>query len=269
MENALWYPPVVLNTDGTMISRTATNGEFRPYTSTWGVDSRYRENPYANGGTCPMWGFTLAYNQFSSNTSLQTIDTNQPTGMAGGNGRVGARKLVVFETDGVPNASATSTFTNNGVNQSYYKAYLPSFYPSVTQSSNMNSTVLTNTYQTVRTIADNASGTMGGSVSAYINSSTTQTINRASGNPGYSTNGKPALVHALAFGGLFESTSSLKPDALGFLQTVQTFGNVQASPTTALASYKMIIGTSDQRVNAIKTAFTNIMQDGVQITLYK
>ena len=43
----------------------------------------------------------------------------------------------------------------------------------------------------------------------------------------------------------------------------------QSSSGTALASYKIITGTSDQRVDKIKQAFTNIMQDGVQITLYK
>jgi Flp pilus assembly protein TadG len=269
MTSSLWYPPSVINPDGSLISLTAAGGEFRPYTSTWGVDSRYREGPYANGGTCPMIAFQQAYNQFSGSGTLRNADVGFPTGTAGGNGRNGARKLVIFETDGVPNASATSTFQNNGVNQSYYNCYLPSFYPNVTQLGNMDPSVLTGTYQIVAQLCDNATGTTGGSVAAYLGSSSTTPIARGTGNPGYSTNSKPVLVHSLAFGEIFESSSVLKPDCLGFLQSVQTLGNVQSSPTTPLASYKIIVGTSTQRVNSLKTAFTNIMQDGVQITLYK
>lgn len=271
MEQSLWYPPAAINTDGTLKARTDTDGEFRPYTSSWGMDSRYREAPYGNGGTCPMWGFTLAYNQFSSKSSLQNLETGYPTGTAGGNGRLGARKLVIFETDGVPNHTATSTFVNGGVGQSYYDVSpAANKYPSVWSGGNMNSTVITSTYSVVRALCDNAAGNTGGNVAAYTSTSTTPTsIARATGLPGYSTNSRPVLVHSLAFGGLFESDSSLKAPCLRFLQTVQTFGNVQSSSSTALADYKIITGTSDERIDKIKLAFTNIMQDGVQITLYK
>lgn len=269
MANALWYPPSVIQNDGTLLPRTATGGEIRPFTSSFGVNQNYREAPYASGGTCPMWGFTLAYNQFSSNANLQTFDSGQPSGMAGGNGRVGARKLVVFETDGVPNHTAVAGFSNNGVGQSFFTARMPSEYPSVSSLGNMNPTVIRETYRVLRTLADNPTGNTPGSVNAYIDSVTTETIDRATGRPGYSTTTRPVLVHALAFGGLFESTSSLKPQCLGFLQSVQTFGNTQTSPTTALPAYKVITGTSTERIEKLKTAFTIIMQDGVQISLYK
>ncbi len=269
MKNALWYPPSVIQNDGSLLAQSGSGGEFRPYTSSFGIDQRYREAPYASGGTCPMWGFTLAYNQFSSNSSLLNFDSGQPVGMAGGQGRLGARKLVIFETDGVPNHTATAGFSNNGVGQSYFTCRMPSEYPSVSSRGNMDTTTIRETYRIVRTICDNASGDTSGSVQAYIDTSTTETIARATGRPGYATSNRPVLVHSLAFGGLFESTSSLAPQCLGFLQSVQTFGNTQTSSTTPLANYKVIIGTSDERIDKIKTAFTIMMQDGVQISLYK
>jgi hypothetical protein len=269
MKNSLWYPPAVIQADGSLMSRTASGGEFRPYTNSFGVDQRYRESPFASGGTCPMWGFTLAYNQFSSNASLLNYDGGQVVGMAGGKGRLGARKLVVFETDGVPNHTATSSFQNLGAGQSYFRCRQPNEHPSVSSLGNMNSTVIRETYRLVRTICDTTSGNTGGNVLAYLNSSSTEVIPRATGLPGYSTSNRPVLVHSLAFGGLFESNSPLRPDCLAFLQTVQTFGNTQTSSSTPLPADKVITGTSDERIEKIKNAFTVIMQDGVQISLYK
>src|SRR5207247_4310158 len=55
--------------------------------------------PNAAGGTCPDMAFKVAYNQFS--------------GATGYNGRRGAAKVVIFETDGVPNHHCGGTFQNN------------------------------------------------------------------------------------------------------------------------------------------------------------
>ena len=59
------------------------------------------------GGTCYAMGLMLAYNQFSANTSLVTYNPARPAGDAGGNGRRGAQKIIIFETDGAPNTTAT------------------------------------------------------------------------------------------------------------------------------------------------------------------
>ena len=72
---SLWYPPATLGNS----SATVT-----PY------DANNLEVPRAMGGTCYAMALMLAYNQFSSNTSLQTFNSGQPTGDAGGNGRQGA-----------------------------------------------------------------------------------------------------------------------------------------------------------------------------------
>ena len=56
----------------------------------------------------------MAYNQFSANTTLLTYNTSQPAGDAGGNGRKGAQKIIIFETDGAPNTTASASFSNQG-----------------------------------------------------------------------------------------------------------------------------------------------------------
>ena len=64
----------------------------------------------------------LCYNQFavtpSTDTTLRTFVTSSPitfpTGMAGGMGRKGAQKVVIFETDGLANCTATASLVNAG-----------------------------------------------------------------------------------------------------------------------------------------------------------
>src|SRR5262249_4438477 len=60
MIDSLFYPPATIDNPGTY-------PEINCYDTT-----NMREVPRANGGTTPVMSFMLAYNQFSSNTSLQT-----------------------------------------------------------------------------------------------------------------------------------------------------------------------------------------------------
>ena len=69
------------------------------------------------GSTCYAMGLMLAYNQFSANTSLVNYNPGDPAGDAGGNGRHGAQKIIIFETDGAPNTTATATLNNLGTAQ--------------------------------------------------------------------------------------------------------------------------------------------------------
>ena len=87
MNDSLWYPPATVGNS----SATVT-----PY------DSNNIEVPRATGGTCYAYSLMLAYNQFSGNTSLVNYSVGQPAGDAGGNGRQGAQKIIIFETDGAP-----------------------------------------------------------------------------------------------------------------------------------------------------------------------
>src|SRR5262249_18329432 len=105
MQEALWYPPATIGN---------ANATVTPY------DSRNVEIPRAFGGTCYSYPLMLAYNQFSGNTSLQTYSTGQPTGDAGGMGRKGAQKVIIFETDGAPNTTSNASLTSLGPYNSYY-----------------------------------------------------------------------------------------------------------------------------------------------------
>ena len=79
LSDALWYPPATVG------NPTAT---VTPYTS----DNL--EVPRAMGGTCYPMGLMLAYNQFSTNSSLLNYNTATYPGVfandAGGGGRIGA-----------------------------------------------------------------------------------------------------------------------------------------------------------------------------------
>ena len=99
MQDSLWYPPATVGNS----SATVT-----PY------DSDNIEVPRATGGTCYSMPLMQAYNQFSANTTLQTYNTSQPAGDAGGNGRKGAQKIIIFETDGAPNTTASASFLEQG-----------------------------------------------------------------------------------------------------------------------------------------------------------
>lgn len=225
MIDALWYPPSTLDS-GT---------EIRPYDYT-----NNHEAPRAMGGTCPAIGFMLAYNQFSSNSALQTYASSpSPPGEAGGFGRRGAQKLVILETDGMANVPASASFVNAGPYTGYYAVRQPGEYP---QNSG---TVTTQIYDIV------------------------DQITALDTNGGFSTARKPVQIHCLAFGTLFEpsTTDPDKQSALDLLQTIQYKGATQNSPSTPLADYKRIVGTSTERIDKLRDAFRLIMQDGVQVSL--
>jgi Flp pilus assembly protein TadG len=228
MLDALWFPPKTIDNPGT---------EIRPYDY---ADNH--ETPRALGNTTPVMGFMLAYNQFSINPALRTYaPAPAPPGEAGGLGRRGSQKMVILETDGMANTPAAAAFINNGPNYSYYRIRQPGEYP-----------------------------TTSGSVVPQIYNVVDQLVALETDSPpGYSTVKKPVLVHCLAFGMLFEPFSS-DPDkfaSLDLLQTIQYKGKTQASPGDPLPDYKMLIGTSQERIDRLRQAFLAIMQDGVQVTL--
>lgn len=227
LSDTLWFPPSTIDNPGT---------EIRPY------DADNLDVPRAYGGTTTVMGFMLAYNQLSSNASLRTYAPSPaPLGEAGGLGRKGAQRLVILQTDGMANNTASASLVNGGANNSYYRVRQPGEYPS-------NS----------------------GSVTSQIYSVVNQICALETASPsGYSTARKPVLIHCLALGPIFDpaTNSDQRGPALDLLQNIQYIGSTQASASTPLAPYKIITGTASQRVDKIRQAFSVIMQDGVQVSL--
>lgn len=236
LKDFLWFPP-------TTVVGGAT--EITPYSGD--MDNV----PRANGGTCPTMGFMIAYNLFSSGPSLRGYPQPQGTyrGAIGGLGRNGASRLIIFETDGAPNTGARATLEGSGSDR-YYKIR-------VTNPGDLN---------------DKANvewpSNPGYSVTDLYNVVDQICVDVSQG--GYSTKRKPAQIHCIAYGSLYDAanTSQERKDALGVLQTIQKKGN--SATTTAWSDFpaiQQIYGTNDQRISRMQSAFSSIMQAGVQVSL--
>jgi hypothetical protein len=236
MNNALFYPYSLLDSLGN------PNAEIRPYGNSFntsylgtisnsgGIGSGQWDNkssgeiPNADGGTDPQMAFMVAYNEFSSATGF--------------NGRKGANKMIIFETDGNPTFKNSATFQSGGAYFSKFTAFTAAV------GSSTASTEALNTLQHV--------------------------CNLTTANPsGYSTIKNPVSVHSIAFGQLFEtnSTSTGTAAAMDFLVKCQIEGNTSPSGSTSLNSEKIIVGNYNERIEKIRSAFERILQSGIQITL--
>lgn len=224
MKNALWYPFTQLDNLGNPSAEVrAINSSFS-YTLDGNV-------PNARGRTCPDMALKLAYNEFSTATGYF--------------GRRGAAKLVILETDGVPNTTCGGSLNGGGPYQALYQS--PSQIGSTTSTTEgdvptMNAALAT--------------------VSQITNLDT-------SGGRGYSTTRVPARVHAIAFGDLFETNTTMKATALQFLTDVQIRGKTAPAGASSIENYKIIVGDYNTRINNLRTAFERIMQSGVQVTLIR
>lgn len=241
MQDALWYPLSTIENPGTTVG---------PYD----YDNNI-EVPRAMGGTCFSMPLMLAYNQFSANTSLQTYNpAPAPTGDAGGLGRRGSQKVIILETDGLPNTTASAAFTNNGADNSFYNvrynssAPAASDFPGVAGYGDNDPTVTNEIYGICRTIC---------------------ALETAS-PPGYSTPRKPVQIHCIGFGPVYNAGAPQRAAALATLQQIQYIGSTQASagdPMDVNQPYKIITGSQAQIIQNLQRAFTVILQGGVQVSL--
>lgn len=240
LTKSLWFAPQSIDDSAR---------DIRPYDTDKAIDMV----PRSTGGTCYPMALYLAYNQLSTNRSsdLYTWNSSRP-GEAGGNGRIGAQKLIIFETDGLVNRTADANFVDAGKNISYYQVRIGASneYPS--------------------NVGNNSSATQQSyDIATRICAMDTDPLR------GYATKRKPVLIHCIAFGSLFDSTNTSqgKSDALTRLEMLQYIGGKaggeQSSATTALASYKVITGTPSERISNLEKAINRIMQDGVQVSLIK
>jgi hypothetical protein len=214
MKNALFYPKSLLTSLGTDTS------EMRPYDSNL-ADLTPGDVPNANGQTSPECGFKVAYNQLS----------------LANKGRKGAAKIVIFETDGVPNSKCAGDISGG-------------LYTGLTVGANIgngNSEVLEDALDVVTQICK---------------------LETAS-PPGFSTKRVPARVHAIGFGDIFSSDSDFKDDAEQFLLDVQINGNTSPDDAESIESHKIITGNYTTRISNLRLALERIMQSGVQVSLIR
>lgn len=235
MKNSLFYPYSLLDT------LSDPNSEIRPYTNNFynaylainsnGLDESTNTQgiiPNANGGTNPEMAFMVAYNQLSSSGAFT--------------GRVGASKMLIFETDGRPTGIANGNFNAGNPN---------------TNSSNFSG------------INDAGGASSVAAANRALNRLQALCNMSNAAQPGFSTSKNPVRAHAIAFGYLFEpgNASQASTDAMNFLVNVQTIGKTLPAGATSIEDFKIIIGTATERIDKLRNAFERILQSGIQITL--
>jgi hypothetical protein len=229
MINALYYPP---NSTGA--------SDVRP----WDPNGAQTPRPHGDytANTATQYGFMVAYNQFSSSSTLRAAST-------GGNGRKGAQRLIILETDGMANVALNVGFTNNGPNTSYY---------------NISSTdTITTGGGTPGQVAQDAANRLcaPGTGSSY--------------SPGFATPNKAVILHCIAFGAIFEpdASGSEASNAIALMQALSTIGGTQFPASVTSYSdpnfYKICTGTLSQRQSKLQTAFSKVVDDGVSVVMVR
>lgn len=252
MKNALWFPSKVIN--------TTPYAEINPFDS-----AGMATIPRAIKGTDSPMAFALAYNQFSGEQTMKNYNPSPaPDWEAGGNGRNGAQRLIIFETDGVASATAfligtesDSTHLVRNQAKSYFKVRWRDSGGTPEYPDGVYGPVDDAVKQT-KTMVD------------IITYKTTDAI------PGYATNTKPVTIHCIAFGSLFDTTYTdpatvtARNKALDLLQYAQYMGGTQLLATTPLESYKIINQKNyADRIEALRQAFSRSMQDAVTVTIIR
>ena len=264
LKNALFYPSTLLQ----KIAQGDTTSEIRPYTASFGaINSSYIPN--AGGGTDPCTGFAYAFNLLSPSANLPA-----EYGTSANKGRRGAAKLVIFETDGVPNQyrTAVPTPATGGGYNTYYQTLggATAFDPTGEDGQG-------NQFTTSTTSATDKSN----SLAVIDQMRLTMSTSASSGNSGLSLPNAPCLVYPIAFGDLFDPTVvnsgtlgsgytyayKEQVAALQFVALVAQHGGTGASGQTTIPSTQIIYGTYATRISTMKTCLQNIFQSGVAVTL--
>jgi hypothetical protein len=256
-----------------------------------------------NGDTCFAMGLMLAYNQFittpTSDTTLRPFVSNVANppgggntktpidflpGMAGGLGRKGAQKVVIFETDGICNMSATPTGSGSTGLSSFSLStnYSPTtYYPIRYDMNNPNSSEYPST--------------TGYDTAVPPNSAVTNQINNliVQMNNDFGSTRNPFKLYTLAFGPVFATSAPDRSGALTVLYNMQYYaslapgqltpGNAAGSsgpsgtppaypssgPYPTIQTNQIITGTDQQMITNMTAAYTSILESGVQVALIK
>jgi Flp pilus assembly protein TadG len=247
---SLLFPFSTINVDGSPNKTEITPYDSDPATGST-PSSDFMDTPRADGNTCFAMALMHCYNQFAvtpvNDSNLRGFTSSSPitfpTAMAGGMGRKGAQKVIIFETDGLPNTKATASLVSAG-SYKYYKIRYDmnkpysSEYPSVSATSINDSGVLSQIYSLVQQLSND-----------------------------YGSSRNPFRLYAVGFGPVFEGP--LASDALQTLQSMQYYAGTQSSASIPLASNQIITGTGTQMSSNMVSTFTSILQNGVQVALIK
>ena len=256
LKNALFYPKSLL----VAIDGGNTTTEVRPYDASFNTVITPDEIPNANGSTDPNTGLAYAYNLLSPSTLTSTNPaTGSPQGYGTLKGRRGAAKMVIFETDGVPNTYSglsSGTHTMDPTKKGY-----DTFYPvAAWTSQNIGNGVqpcmseaVKVTQQIVKPMA---------------------TLGAAGGNgvdSGLSLPNAPARVYPVGFGDIFDPVASpgavFRNTALQFLADVGAAGNTGVAGASSPPSKQIITGPYDQRISRLKDCLEQIFETGVSVAL--
>jgi len=236
-KNALFYPKSLL----TAINGGNTTAEFRPYNTNFGGYVN-NEIPNSDGSTDPNTGLALAFNLLSPSATLNTTTYGTVKG------RRGASKLVIFETDGVPNAYRTLTLNRAGYD-TYYTIGATAGSPG-----NGNTTVMNEAYAVVQQMVK-----------------TMSTGNANGVDSGLSLPSAPCKVYSIGFGDLFDPvlapSATFRPTALQFLANIQVYGGTSATGATTIPTTQIITGQYQTRIDTLKTCMERIFSSGVTVSL--
>lgn len=249
MRNALFYPKSLL----TSINGGDNTTEIRPYDLNFNSVSG-DEIPNANGSTDPNTGLTYSFNILSPSVLTSTnAPTASPQGYGTVKGRRGATKVVIIETDGVPNyyrGSNSGSQSMNPVARGY-----DTYYPTSTWGASTGNGVEPCMSETIKVVRQ------------IVKPMATQgNAQGSSADSGLSLPNAPARVYPVAFGDLFDvdlaPAATFRNTALQFLGNVAVAGN-----TGGLPSYQIITGPYDQRITRLKNCLERIFETGVSVAL--
>jgi hypothetical protein len=263
--SSLWFPQTTLNSDGTTNSTYsesgAANGEVYCYVNNNTDTTMMLDVPHSKYGTCFAMGLMLAYNQYlttdTTDTTLRSYVTGSsyPAGMAGGLGRTGAQKIVIFETDGIVNTGASANLVSVGTVGSTpgYKYYKVRYDP---------------TNATTQANSEFPGGASAASTGATMNDWGTFPVVDQLKTLG--TTRKPFRLYALGFGPIYSSTATDYTRGTTMLAQMQSTGTPTATSTpVTLDPSQLITGTDDQMAVLLQTALTTVLQGGLQCALVK
>lgn len=237
LKNALFYLKSLLATIDAG-GAAAVTAEVRPYDDAFGSVSQ-DEIPNANGGTDPNTGLAYAFNLLSPSATLPTITYGTTKG------RRGAAKVVIFETDGVPNGYRRFSFQQAGYN---------SYYPN-----------------SDRYIFPNSTPRCASEALGVVHQMNVPMATTTGGDSGLSLPNAPVRVYPIAFGDMFDTTlaSSVsdRPTALRFLADVAAAGTTGPASASTIPPAQIITGPYQTRIDNLKRCMERIFQAGVGVTL--